>query len=51
VTADLWVSLKSSIAEKKLEYLEDYDYEEKEATQILTKKDKNIRIHSLKKQS
>lgn len=50
MTAELWLGLKLNVAEEKLEYFDDFEFEEPETKQI-SKKDKNIRIHSLKKQT
>ena len=44
------MGMKMGIAEEKMENYEDFEFEESEPKQI-SKRDKNIRIHSLKKQS
>ena len=48
ITQEIWTGLKWGIAEEKMEYYDDYDFVEEEPKPI-SKKDKNIRIHSLKK--
>ena len=48
ITCDIWCGLKVQVVDKKMENFEDIEFVEEE-TKIITKQQKQIRIHSLKK--
>ena len=48
ITSEVWTGLRLEVMDKKMEMFEDIDFVEEEP-KVISKQEKQIRIHSLKK--